>query len=160
MRTGEYNDSTTIKRSRNAMHGLTTNLKEEEIGSLGELSTVCSQIVVKCLYLARIGSPDVLWSVNKLARAVTELTKACDKRLARLVSYIHHTRTGNAVMWEIRHKNADQDWFKTLILQETLKTRSQHQVEFSAFQEAEHLCQQVGCARNEPQFHTVLRKLK
>ena len=71
---------------------MTTNLKEEEIGSLGEVSTVCSQIVVKCLYLARIGSPDILWSVNKLARAVTELTKACDKRLARLVSYIHHTR--------------------------------------------------------------------
>ena len=90
MRTGEYNDSTII-RSRNAMCGLTTNVKEEEIGSLGEVSTVCSQIVVKCLYLARFGRPDILWSVNKLARAVTELTKACDKRLARLVSYIHHT---------------------------------------------------------------------
>ena len=69
---------------------MTTNLKEEEIGSLGELSTVCSQIVVKCLYLARIGRPDILWSVNKLARAVTELTAPCDKRLARLVSYILH----------------------------------------------------------------------
>ena len=49
-------------------------------------------MVVKCLYLARFGRPDILWSVNKLVRAVTELTKACDKRLARLVSYIHHTR--------------------------------------------------------------------
>ena len=28
---------------------------------------------------------------NKLARAVTKWTKACDKRLARLISYIHHT---------------------------------------------------------------------
>ena len=46
---------------------MTTNLEEEEFGSLGDLSTVCSQIVVKCLYLARIGSPDILWSVNKLA---------------------------------------------------------------------------------------------
>ena len=63
--------------------------REEEIGSVGELSTVCSQIVLKCLYLARIGRPDILWSVNKLARAVTKWTKACDKRLARLVSYIH-----------------------------------------------------------------------
>ena len=27
----------------------------------------------------------------KLARAVTKWTKACDKRLARLISYIHHT---------------------------------------------------------------------
>ena len=31
--------------------------KEEENESVGELSTVCSQIVLKCLYLARIGRP-------------------------------------------------------------------------------------------------------
>ena len=49
------------------------------------------KIVLQCLYLARIGRPDILWSVNKLARAVTKWTKACDKRLARLISYIHHT---------------------------------------------------------------------
>ena len=65
--------------------------KEEEIGLVGELSTVCSQIVVKCLYLARIGRPDFLWSVNKLARAVKKWTKACDKCLARLISNIHQT---------------------------------------------------------------------
>ena len=65
--------------------------KEEENGSVGELSTVCSQIVLKCSYLALIGSPDFLWSVNKDARAVTKWTKACDKRLACLISYIHHT---------------------------------------------------------------------
>ena len=29
--------------------------KEEELGSVGELSTVCSQIVLKCLFLARLG---------------------------------------------------------------------------------------------------------
>ena len=36
---------------------------------------------------------DILWSVNKLARAVTKWTRDCDKRLARLISYvyIHHT---------------------------------------------------------------------
>ena len=61
------------------------------MGSVEELSKVCSQIVLKCLYLARIGGPDILWSVNKLARAVTEWTKSHDKRLARLVSYIHRT---------------------------------------------------------------------
>ena len=65
--------------------------KEEELGSVGELSKVCSQIVVKCLYLARNCRPDIPWSVNKLARAVTKWTRACDKRLARLISYIHHT---------------------------------------------------------------------
>ena len=65
--------------------------KDEEIGSVGEMSTVCSQIALKCLYLARIGRPDIWWSVNKLACAVTKWTKSCDKRLVRLMSYIHHT---------------------------------------------------------------------
>ena len=64
---------------------------EEENESVRELSTICSQIVLKCLYLARIGRPDILWSVNRLARAYTKWTKACDRRLARLISYIHHT---------------------------------------------------------------------
>ena len=67
------------------------HFKEEEMKSVGELSQVCSQIVLKCLYLARIGRPDILWSVNKLARSITKWTKACDKRLSRLISYIHHT---------------------------------------------------------------------
>ena len=65
--------------------------KDQENRSVGELSTVCSHNVLKCLYLARIGRPDILWSANRLARAVTKWTKACDKRLACLISYIHHT---------------------------------------------------------------------
>ena len=65
--------------------------KEEELKSVGELSKVCSPIVLKCLYLARIGRPDILWSVNKLERTITKWTKACDKRLIRLMSYIHYT---------------------------------------------------------------------
>ena len=64
------------------------NFKEEELESAAELSTVCSQIVLKCLFLAQIGRPDILWSVNKLARSVTTWTRACDRRLARLISYI------------------------------------------------------------------------
>ena len=65
--------------------------KKEELESVGELSQVSSQIVLKCLYLAQIGRLDILWSVNELARAVTKWTKSCDKRLARLISYFHHT---------------------------------------------------------------------
>ena len=64
--------------------------EEEENESVGELSTVCSQSVLECLYLARIGRLDILRSVNELARAVTKWTKACDKRMARLISYIQH----------------------------------------------------------------------
>ena len=66
-------------------------IKEEETKSVGELSEACSQIVLKCLYFARIGRPDILWSVNKLARAITKWNKPCGLRLARLIAYIHHT---------------------------------------------------------------------
>ena len=67
------------------------HFKEEEMKSVGEFSQVCSQIVLKCLYLERIGRLDILWSVNKAARSITKWTKACDTRLNRLISYIHHT---------------------------------------------------------------------
>ena len=65
--------------------------KQEELESVGEWPEICSQIVLNCLYLARVGRPDILWSVNKLARSVTKWTQACDRRLARLISYFHHT---------------------------------------------------------------------
>ena len=108
--------------------------REEEIGSVGEFSTVCSQIALKCLYLACIGRPDILWSVNKLARAVTKWTKACDKRLARLISYIiTQVNLVNIGMWATQHNNAEWNYFKILILQETWKTQSQHQVDFCVF---------------------------
>ena len=61
--------------------------KQEELESV----EVCSQIVLQCLLLARIGRPDILWSANKLARSVTKWTQACDRRLAKLISYTHHT---------------------------------------------------------------------
>ena len=51
--------------------------KEEEFKSVGELSKVSSQINLKYLYLTRIGRPDILWSVNKLARSITKWTKVC-----------------------------------------------------------------------------------
>ena len=68
-----------------------TILKRKKLKSVGELSKICSHIVLKCENLARIGRPDILRSVNKLARSITQWTKACDKRLSRLISYIHHT---------------------------------------------------------------------
>ena len=110
------------------------HIKEEELKSVGELSKVCSQIVLKFLYLARIGRPDILLSVNKLARSITKWTKACDKRLCRLISYIHHTsddkqycHVGNTA------NNADSDCFKTPILREILRTQNLLRVEHCAF---------------------------
>ena len=53
-----------------------------------DLSNVCSQIVLICLHLARIGRSDILWSWNNLARAVINWSGACDWRSVRLNSYI------------------------------------------------------------------------
>ena len=64
------------------------DFKKEELETAEELSKVCSQIVLKCLFLARIGRLDILRSVNKFARSVTKWTRACDRRLACLISYI------------------------------------------------------------------------
>ena len=70
---------------------MTTTSKKKKQNLLENCQTHALKFVLKCLYLARIGRPDILWSVNKLARAITKWTKACDKRLNRLFSYIHHT---------------------------------------------------------------------
>ena len=67
------------------------HFKEEETKSVGKLSSTCSQSVLKCFYLQELDDLIFLWSVNKLARSITKWTKACDERLNRLISYIHHT---------------------------------------------------------------------
>ena len=66
-------------------------IKKEALEAVGESSKICPQIVLQFLCLARIGRPDILWSANELARSVTKRTQACDRRLARLISHIHHT---------------------------------------------------------------------
>ena len=62
--------------------------KQEELESVAELSEVCSQIVLKCLYLARIGRRDIS-SLRDQSRNVLRVN------------------SNNIVMWETRHNNAD-----------------------------------------------------
>ena len=60
---------------------------KEEFKSVAELSTACSQNCSEMLIFGKNWRrPDILWSVNKLARSITKWTKACDKRLNRLIS--------------------------------------------------------------------------
>ena len=62
----------------------------EDFLAKGILSPVASKCVLKALYLSRLGRPELYWTVNTLAREVTKWTVACDKRLHRLISFIHH----------------------------------------------------------------------
>ena len=67
-------------------------LAPEDFDNKGALEPVCARIVLKVLFLARMSRPDLLWSVNVLARDVTRWNVACDKRLHRLISYLHSTK--------------------------------------------------------------------
>ena len=134
---------------------------KEELKSVGELSQVCSQCVLKCLYLAPNGRPDILWSVNKLARSITIWTKACDKRLNRLISYIHHIcdykqycHVGNTAKQCRLGLFPDSDFAGDL--EDSKSTSGEH----CAFSEATRLFQSVGCVRNKLQVLTAQQNPK
>ena len=137
------------------------HFEEEEMKSVGELSQVCSQIVLKCFFLARSGRPDILWSVNKLARLITKWTKACDKRLNRLISYIHHTceyeqycYVGNTA------KQCRLGLFQYSDFAEILRIQKSTSGGTLCISEVIRLFQEVGCARNKLLFRTVQQNLK
>ena len=66
-------------------------IPSEEFDERGILSAASARIVLKALYVARIARYDFMWSVNMLAREVTRWTVACDRRLHRLICYMHQT---------------------------------------------------------------------
>ena len=145
MQRSVWNDIVRRTRLRNNSTKVSTpciddhHFKEEETKSVGELSNTCSQIDLKCLHLARIGRLDILLSVNKIARSITKWTKACDKRLNRLISNIHHTceckqhcHVGNTA------EQCRFDCFTTLISREILKIQNLRQGEHCVFSEVIH----------------------
>ena len=67
-------------------------LEPELFETRGELSTVAIRIVLKILFLARRARCDIMWATSSLAREVTRWSAACDKRLHRLICYIHTTK--------------------------------------------------------------------
>ena len=132
-------------------------IKKDTLVNTSKLSQVCSQVVLTCMYLARIGRPDILWSVNKLARSVTNWTQSCDKRLARSISCIHHIsdyrhccHVGNTAHHCRLGLFHDSDF--TEDLQDSTST--------SAYSEAKHLYQSVGSAKSKLQCLTARQNLK
>ena len=137
------------------------HFKEEELKSVGELSKVCSQIVLECLYLARVGRPDIPWSVNKLARSITKWTKACEKRLNRLISYIDFTceykpycYVGNTAKQCRLELFQDSDFAGEL--EDSKSTSCGTLCAFGSHT----FVPKVGCARNKLLFLTVQQNLK
>ena len=97
--------------------------------------------------MARIGRPDTLWSVNKLARFGS-------------LTFNIHVNTNSIAMWVILPNDADWDKFKTPTVREILRIQNLHQVEHCAILEVIRLCQPVGCERNKLQFRTVQQNQK
>ena len=66
-------------------------LKPEDFETEGSLSKDAPKIIMKALYGARLVRFELLWPICSSARNVSKWTRACDKRLHRLMCYIHHT---------------------------------------------------------------------
>ena len=108
------------------------------------LSAVCAQIVLLCVYLARIGRPDLLWSGNTLARSATKWNEACDKRLLILRNYTNQTKN-----YRQSSHVVNQVDFKMLRLQVTCETQNQRHDVYCAYLDHTRLFQFRGCAKSK-----------
>ena len=75
---------------------------------MGELSEICSQIVLKCLCLAGIGRPHLRRTVNCLAVISHNVEPEQFARLELLlISHIHNTSKNDSIVTlEIKQQNA------------------------------------------------------
>ena len=117
---------------------------------MGELSKVCSKIVLKCLNLARMGRPGIpgQWT-NLHDRSQNGPKLVTNGYLVWSFTSITRVITNNIVLWVILQNKADWDCFKTPILQEILRIQNLHQVEHCAFSEVIRLFQSVGCVKKQ-----------
>ena len=85
----EQNDSTTLQ-SINSMHWW-PSFQRRRIEIRGR---IVKSMLSNCSEMLILGTYWKTWYSmvsEKLARSITKWTKACDKRLSRWISYIHHT---------------------------------------------------------------------
>ena len=65
----------------------------------GRLQPIASRILMKILWAARLARFDLLRAVSHLATFVTKWTSECDRKLHRLIGYIHATKHLRMVGW-------------------------------------------------------------
>ena len=68
-----------------------SNMTDEELARVGELSSISSRILMRCLWLSRLARPDIAFAVQRLASRVTKWTRWEDRQAYRLISYLHTT---------------------------------------------------------------------
>ena len=57
----------------------------------GQLANSACKVLMKCLWLGRLARPDIIKPIGDLSTKVQSWTANCDKRLYRLLCYIHAT---------------------------------------------------------------------
>ena len=67
------------------------SLSLEDVKTTGILAKEASTVVLKCLYCARACRWDLLGAVCSLATEVDKWSRARDRKLLRLISYMHCT---------------------------------------------------------------------
>ena len=95
-----------------------------------------------------------------LARWENGQNLVTNRQRVDLIHSSHILNTCNIDMWRNTAQQCRSRLFQDWFLQETLKTRNQHQEESCAFSEVTRLCQQVGCARYRFWSPIVLQMLK
>ena len=73
------------------MHGR-SQFSPEQLTNGGKLGPVSSRIVLKALYLATNGRPDIYYAVNTLARKVHKWSESDDIKLHRLKCYLKFSK--------------------------------------------------------------------
>ena len=83
------------------------HINPEDLEIVGELSETCSQIVLKCLCLARIGRPQLRRTVNCSAMISHKLEPERFARLKLLISHIQNTSKNDTIVTlEIKQQTA------------------------------------------------------
>ena len=137
-------------------------IKKEELESVGEFSKVCTQIVLKCLYLARIGGPDILMASRQTCPISHRLDRNLWQALSKL-NIIHSSyRWLPTVLPCGEHSSALSIGFipRLSFCWRPWGPKINLGRGSCVFLEAEHLSPLAGCARSKLQCHTVLQNLK
>ena len=109
--------------------------------------------VLKCLYMSRIGRPDLLQKQH----GTMFVTKGCWDWES---TSIKPKTSGNSAVWDIRLKIANLVHSKMRHLQVTCRIQKQRQDLYCAHLDRTRLFPLRGCARSKPQFLTAVPNLK
>ena len=71
----------------------------QEDPEVGRLSLVAARILMKVFYAARVARLDLYRAISGLTRHLTRWTEECDRRLHRLMSYVHCTLSHRMAGW-------------------------------------------------------------